>query len=106
MSRPRQVLVAGCALATVLALTACNRSDDPPKPTPDDVFVIVTRTPGTPPPETPVRPTRYVVRAGDNLYSIAETLGVSMADLQKANGIENPDQIYAGQVLVVPTPTP
>jgi LysM repeat protein len=108
MSPPRQLLVASCALATVLALSACSRRDDPPEPTPDDVFVIVTLTPGTPQAATRTteRPARYVVKPGDNLSGIADQLGVTMGALQEANGIENPDNIFAGQVLVVPTPLP
>jgi LysM repeat protein len=107
---PRQRFIAGCVVATVLSLAGCSvRGDDPPEPIPnDDVFVIVTPTPGTPRPATEAAPlpARYVVQPGDNLTEIAARLGVTVQALQEANGIENPDAIYAGQVLAVPTPKP
>ncbi|MCH8814825.1 MAG: LysM peptidoglycan-binding domain-containing protein [Chloroflexi bacterium] len=47
--------------------------------------------------------TTYEVQAGDTLGGIAETFGVSVAELQSANGISNPDLIFVGQVLSVPS---
>jgi len=41
----------------------------------------------------------YTVRLGDNLYRISLRLGVSVYALMQANGITNPNRIYAGQVL-------
>lgn len=45
----------------------------------------------------------YTVKSGDSLGVIASKLGVTMADIQKANGITNPDQIQIGQELKIPT---
>lgn len=44
----------------------------------------------------------YVVQPGDGLYRVALNYGVSVEALMAANGLSNPDQVYAGQVLVVP----
>ena len=44
----------------------------------------------------------YVVQAGDNLFRIALNHGVSMDELAQLNGIADPTQIYAGQVLQIP----
>ncbi|MEM7034820.1 MAG: LysM peptidoglycan-binding domain-containing protein [Chloroflexota bacterium] len=44
----------------------------------------------------------YTVRAGDTLYSIATAYGVSMADLQVANGLPNADHVFVGQQLSIP----
>lgn len=44
----------------------------------------------------------YVVQSGDTLLGIARRFGVTMAQLQEANNIANPDRIYPGQVLVIP----
>lgn len=44
----------------------------------------------------------YVVQKGDTLLSIARRFGVTVAQLQSANNITNPDRIYPGQVLVIP----
>ena len=47
----------------------------------------------------------YVVEPGDTLAGIAARMGVSMWDLAEANGIQNANLIYAGQVLTVPGAT-
>ena len=44
----------------------------------------------------------YTVRPGDTLSGIAGRFGVSTTDLARANGITDPNRIYAGQVLEVP----
>ena len=41
----------------------------------------------------------YMVQSGDTLSGIAAELGTSVEDLAAANGIANPDLIYAGQTL-------
>lgn len=45
----------------------------------------------------------YTVQYGDNLTSIAARFGVSVQSLAQANGIVNVNNIYAGQVLKLPT---
>ena len=47
--------------------------------------------------------TRYVVRWGDTLSSIAWRYGLSYWDLAVANNLANPNWIYAGQVLFIPS---
>lgn len=44
----------------------------------------------------------YVVKPGDTLYSIALAYGVTVQAIASANGIANPNYIYAGQTLVIP----
>ncbi len=46
--------------------------------------------------------TTYTVQRGDTLAAIARKHGVSLAALQQANAIRNPDIIWAGQRLVIP----
>ncbi len=41
----------------------------------------------------------YVVQSGDTLTGIAAELGTSVASLMSANGLTDPDLIYAGQTL-------
>ncbi|HNS02222.1 MAG TPA: LysM peptidoglycan-binding domain-containing protein [Anaerolineae bacterium] len=43
----------------------------------------------------------HVVRAGENLSSIAARYGVTVAALARANGIANPNHIYVGQRLAI-----
>lgn len=44
----------------------------------------------------------YQVQPGDTLSSIAQRFGVTLEALMEANGITDPDQIYAGQILRIP----
>jgi murein DD-endopeptidase MepM/ murein hydrolase activator NlpD len=46
----------------------------------------------------------YVVKAGDFLSRIGEYYGVSAAEIAAANGIAVTDEIYPGQVLLIPVP--
>lgn len=42
----------------------------------------------------------YVVQSGDTLSGISAELGTSVGDLMAANGLTDPDVVYAGQTLV------
>jgi len=44
------------------------------------------------------------VRAGDTLFEIAQSYGVTVEAMQEANGIEDPDVIRTGARLVIPRP--
>jgi murein DD-endopeptidase MepM/ murein hydrolase activator NlpD len=44
----------------------------------------------------------YIVQPGDSLSSIAAFFSISQADLMSANGITDPNQLDAGQQLIVP----
>ena len=52
-----------------------------------------------PPPQT----VTYVVQRGDWLTRIAQRYGISLWSLLQANPLMNPNLIYPGQVLVIPT---
>lgn len=62
-------------------------------------------TPTPKPPETPTY-TNYVVQPGDTLSSISRKFGVSAQEIAEANGLVNPNRIYVGQVLKIPTSAP
>ena len=47
--------------------------------------------------------TTYVVQTGDTLYLISLKFNVSMAAIMQANGLTNPDLIYVGQQLIIPS---
>jgi LysM repeat protein len=71
-----------------------------PSPTPQVI-------PDTTPAATPLTPTptpqpTYVVQEGDTLAAIAEQFGTTVEELQAANGIDDPNTINIGQVLVIP----
>jgi LysM repeat protein len=73
-----------------------------PTPVPTTVDSAAAVTP-------PVATIRYVVQYGDSLSSIAARYRVSLRDLARLNRIVNPNLIFAGTVLLIPTgtlPTP
>ena len=45
---------------------------------------------------------RHTLKAGESLYSIARQHGVTLAELQRVNGITEPTRVRAGTVLSVP----
>lgn len=44
----------------------------------------------------------HVVQLGESLLSIALTYGVTVAEIQEANNLDNPDSIFIGQELIIP----
>ena len=58
--------------------------------------------PGPPSKEELASATKYTVKAGDNLGSIADSFGVLPSVIQSANGLEDPDMLRAGQELTIP----
>jgi LysM repeat protein len=73
--------------------TAAPTPQPTPQPTPAPTAVP---TPAPPPVQT------YAVAEGDTLAAIAQRFGTTVGALQAANGIEDPDEIVIGQVLVIP----
>lgn len=77
--------------------------------TPAVTTPVATAAPGATavPVLTPVPPSGemivHVVQPGETLSSIAYRYGVTVQAIIDANGITNPDQIYQGQKLNVPT---
>ncbi len=61
---------------------------------------------GAPAPSPSGGPTTYTVQRGDWLYAIARKFGISVAALQAANPSLNPNFVYPGQVLNIPSSTP
>ncbi|MGQ9503166.1 MAG: LysM peptidoglycan-binding domain-containing protein [Anaerolineae bacterium] len=56
----------------------------------------------TPTPLGTPTPVIHVVQSGDTLLAIANQYGVSVRDLQSANGIEDPTRLQIGQQLIIP----
>ncbi len=48
---------------------------------------------------------RHTMKSGESLYGISRKYGVSLAELQRINGIKSPTSIRAGTVLSVPART-
>ena len=54
------------------------------------------------PPAAQAQGAVYVVRAGDNLSSIAVRHGTTVQAIMQANGLSNPNFVYVGQRLTIP----
>ncbi|MBE2222799.1 MAG: LysM peptidoglycan-binding domain-containing protein [Anaerolineae bacterium] len=53
---------------------------------------------------SPTLPTNHTVQAGETLYSISNTYGVSQEEIAAANNITTSSLLTVGQVLVIPAP--
>ncbi len=105
---------------TAVAGTTPTPTDTPrPTATRRATFTPVPATPSdTPTPTTTPTPIIYVIKKGDTLIPIARQFGVTVGEIQEANGIADPRRLHIGQELiipvkvgeggptVVPTPTP
>ncbi len=87
---------------SVEALETTNHLANPNFILPGEVLSITGSAPAAATAPT-VAGTRYVVRAGDTLFSIAGSHGTTAAALASANGIANPNRIFQGQVLTMPS---
>jgi putative chitinase len=92
---------------TVSAISAANGIYNPNLIYAGQVLFIP--YPGSYPPSNPPPSSGtvyYTVQYGDTLASIARRFNTTVSAIAQANGIANPNLIYAGQVLVIPPYTP
>ena len=87
--------------------TPTATATDTPEPTPT---LEPTETPtaeALPSAEASPTPFIYVVKSGDNLYTIAQNFGVTVDDIMEANNLTS-NRLRVGQTLIIPlsTPTP
>lgn len=61
--------------------------------------IALAAPPVPPPPATPIW---HCVRYGETLSGIAARYGTTVSAITTANGIANPNRIYAGRCLVIP----
>ena|SRR5215212_4913686 len=111
----------------LLPLLACNLTRTPPTPTapPPTVpqatsiaptlFASITPLPGgggtaptQPASQNPncIPPTgwiQYTIEAGDSLGALAQDTGTTMQDIITANCLSDPDTLFTGQVIYLPT---
>jgi LysM repeat protein len=86
------------ATATPAPSVASPSPSPSPSPTPE-----ATAAPTAAPTRTPAPAQQtYVVSEGDTLALIAQQFGTTVEALQSVNGIDDPNQINIGQVLVIP----
>jgi LysM repeat protein len=97
----------------VLARQRCPEAiAETPAPRPTHITPVAGGQPprATPPPAAAItpqpvsEPTAYTVQRGDTLFSLARRYGLTVVELQRANGLAD-DEIRAGQVLTIPPPS-
>ena len=96
--------LAAVAAATVspVATADASPSEAAASPTPDGSAASpeVTDRPS----EASAEPTRYKVKSGDTLSSIAARYDTTVKKLRAANDISDPRALKVGQVLIIPVP--
>ncbi|MCY4069937.1 MAG: LysM peptidoglycan-binding domain-containing protein [Chloroflexi bacterium] len=102
------LIVVGQQLIVPINLPDPTETPLPPDlPTPTDSPIPPTET--ATPTATPIptaTPVVYIVRTGDTLLDIAVAYSTTVEALVQLNGIQNPDQLAVGLVLLIPTPDP
>jgi nucleoid-associated protein YgaU len=84
-------------MPTALPPMAYPAPADPTAPPPEPTPTLASPT-AVPPSE----PATHTVQQGETLYQLAALYDVSVADLAAANGIDNPNQLAVGTVLIIP----
>lgn len=93
-----EVIVVTPTQSVILPLMANNSGAD--GITPLDSGVIVTGTIQATP---TVQMLSYQVKQGDILGALAVQFNVSIADIMTVNGLTDPDSLYEGQIILIPT---
>jgi len=83
------------------ALTSLNGFDSVDAPLNAGATLLLPATGDELRPSTPAQ--EHVVSPGESLSAIAQSYGVDTADLMAANGISDPNAIYSGQRLLIPS---
>jgi LysM repeat protein len=76
---------------------------DPGAGTPGAEQAAPAATPAADGDATPVEGTEYVVQVGDSLSGIADRFGIPVAAIVTANRLDNPDFVFVGQRLTIPS---
>ncbi len=89
---------------SVEAIVAANGIVNPDLIQPGDTLIIPLAGAASPTPVESPGETIHVVQPGETLSVIAARYGVTVQAIQEANSITDPNRIFVGQRLVIPTP--
>lgn len=96
---------AGFLLVVAGSLSACGDDDTggADQATLPPIVTLPTTAPTTVAPTT-TQPQYYEVQRGDTLFQIADSYRLPMPAIMELNGIKDPNDIQAGQILQLPSP--
>ncbi len=69
----------------------------------DSAETAPTLLPATPEPTQPAGPTVHIVQSGDSMGGISVEYDVSIDEILTANGLDDPNTIFVGQELIIPS---
>jgi LysM repeat protein len=81
-------------------LPLVNNQPGPEELQPTDTGVIISSTQSA---TQDIETVTYRVKEGDTLGALAAQFNVSVADIMTVNNLTDPDSLYVGQVLLIPT---
>lgn len=90
----------------LLTLASCAEQSAEPTAVLAPTLLVVTATAGPPPVPTPGEQQVYEVREGDTLSAIAARFGVTEDAIMDENSLSDPNQLFAGQELIIPPAQP
>jgi len=97
-------LCIGLAATGAVTTAACTSNDPATLETMPPIRTTTSTTIATTPPTT--RPKTYEIQLGEPLFAVAQKFDLSVAELAAFNGITNPDDVQAGQVIRIPPAEP
>jgi LysM repeat protein len=100
----RLLLIVMLLAAGPVGLAACGGGDAASDGTLPPIIGTTTTTTSTTT-TTIYVPVTYTIEPGDGLFVIADKFGVDPDTLMNLNGIDDPDRIEAGDVLLIPQAT-
>lgn len=94
----------GVLVLVLAAVSACGGDDaeEQSQATLPPIVTAPTTAPTTAAPSTTL-PQYYEVQRGDTLFQIADSYRLPMQAIMDLNGIEDPNDIQAGQILELPS---
>jgi LysM repeat protein len=97
-STPVVILVTPTQSVLLPAIASNEELTDTPMPT-DTGIIISAGDTATPSIET----VAYRVKEGDTLGALSTQFNISVADIMTVNGLIDPDSLYVGEILYIPT---
>jgi len=96
------VLVSQCVFGAMVVLAQAPLQVTPIPGTPLPKPEVEAPVQSAAPAPAPADPGKYVIKAGDNPWTIAKNHGIKLEDLLKANPTKDPKNLKIGDILILP----